>query len=144
MKFPIFQKHKKLEKSIKNFYQKSKELIIIGERNFLFFKRYPFIYQWRRGIRGFEYFNLYIVLKEINKLISSKNLSKKDIEKIRQNLEEIKKDFNYFYKSSKELLSKERIALNFEKLTYNQSKNKILLELKKELFGMSKSYVRCI
>lgn len=136
----LSETQKKLEKSIKNFYQKSKELIIIGERNFLFFKRYPFIYQWRRGIRGFEYFNLYIVLKEINKLISSKNLSKKDIEKIRQNLEEIKKDFNYFYKSSKELLPKERIALNFEKLTYNQSKNKILLELKKELFGMSKSY----
>ncbi len=130
----------RLKERIKNFYQKSKELITLGERNFLFFRRYPFIYQWRRGIRGLEYFNLYIVLKEIKKLISSKSLSKEDLGKISQILEEVKEDFNYFYESSKKLLPRERIALNFERLTYNQTKDKALLEIREKLFGLSKSY----
>jgi hypothetical protein len=80
------------------------------------------------------------VLKEIKKLISSKSLSKEDLGKISQTLEEVKEDFNYFYESSKKLLPRERIALNFERLTYNQTKDKALLEIREKLFGLSKSY----
>jgi hypothetical protein len=63
---------KKRIKIIEEMYRETKNLISFGERNFLFFKRYDFMYQWRRGIRGFEYVNLYFMIKRIKSEVNHK------------------------------------------------------------------------
>ncbi|RKX61172.1 MAG: hypothetical protein DRP29_01105 [Thermodesulfobacteriota bacterium] len=127
-------------KEIEDFFEKAKELISLGKRNFLFFKRTPYLYQWRRGIRGLEYVNLYTMLKEIKDRLNLKNLKSEEEEQIIFILKNIKPTFNYFCEKAKEVLLMERIALNFERLTYNKTQNKKLFELRKELFGLKKSY----
>jgi predicted Zn-dependent peptidase len=96
------------------------------------------MYQWRRGIRGFEYVNLYFMIKRIKSEANQSNqlfslISKEELEEL---LEELKK----FIKKAKELLIKERIALQKAKLTFNYSEDEELRSIRNELFGNKKSY----
>jgi len=141
----IYQKNKnKLLKDEKKFkiidemYREAKNLISFGERNFLFFKRYDFMYQWRRGIRGFEYVNLYFMIKRIKSELNQNNQLFFQITK--EELEELLEELKNFIKKAKDLLTKERIALQKAKLTFNYSEDETLSSIRNELFGNKKSY----
>lgn len=62
---------KNLIKRTRTLYKMVHNLLLFGERNFLFHKRYSFFYQWKRGIRGLEFLNLYYMLKEIIRNLKS-------------------------------------------------------------------------
>ncbi|MCC6048734.1 MAG: BPL-N domain-containing protein [Thermodesulfobacterium sp.] len=133
----LWRDEKKI-KIIEEMYRETKNLISFGERNFLFFKRYDFMYQWRRGIRGFEYVNLYFMIKRIKSELNQNNqlfflITKEELEEL---LEELKN----FIKKAKDLLTKERIALQKAKLTFNYSEDETLSSIRNELFGNKKSY----
>jgi hypothetical protein len=119
-------------------YRETKNLISFGERNFLFFKRYDFMYQWRRGIRGFEYVNLYFMIKRIKSELNQNNQLFSLISK--EELEELLEELKNFIKKAKDLLIKERIALQKAKLTFNYSEDETLSSIRNELFGDKKSY----
>ena len=53
-----------------NLKRKLEDLISFGMRNFLWFWRNRMLLQWRRGARGLEYCNLYIMVKEIAGLMT--------------------------------------------------------------------------
>ena len=42
------------------------DLISLGIRSFLWFRRNPMLLQWRRGVRGLEYCTLYVMIKELS------------------------------------------------------------------------------
>jgi len=131
-------KDEKKFKIIDEMYREAKNLISFGERNFLFFKRYDFMYQWRRGIRGFEYVNLYFMIKRIKSELNQNNQLFFQITK--EELEELLEELKNFIKKAKDLLTKERIALQKAKLTFNYSEDETLSSIRNELFGNKKSY----
>ena len=113
------------------------ELISFGSRNFLWFWRNPMLLQWRRGVRGLEYCTLYIMIKEMSKII--KRLDKKD-EVIISNLESIKKLLIPFTEKAKQLLILERFAMKHGHITYEKCDDPKVQKIRLELFGNSKSY----
>jgi len=125
-------------KIIDEMYKEIKKLISFCERNFLLIKRYNFMYQWRRGIRGFEYINLYFMIKRLQKETIENQwlLSFIDIKK----LIELRNEIKIFIKKATELLKKERILLQKSKLTYNYTEDEEINSIRKELFGSRKSY----
>ncbi len=116
------------------------ELIILAERNFLLYRRYPFLYQWRRGIRGLEYLNLWIIFKELLKLLKKVKLKRKLVENLLKKFGEIIDDLNYFIEVSSILLIKERVNLSKGKLTYIETQDEEVKKIRENLFGKSKSY----
>ena len=48
-------------------------LIELGVRNFLWFRRSPFMLQWRRGVRGLEYCTLKVLTDEITRITSAES-----------------------------------------------------------------------
>jgi len=114
-----------------------KDLIKFGERNFLWLKRNSFMYQWRRGIRGFEYINLYYMIKRINQELKESPCSD---ELISKQLNEVLPELEAFLSEARKLLLKERIALQRGKITYNLSDDEEIKTLRHKLFGESKSY----
>lgn len=118
----------------RNLLNKIKAFMEFGERNFLWFKRYPFIYQWRRGIRGFEYVNLYYMIERI----SSETKTMNDL--IHKRLLELSPKLEKFLSDAKELLLRERIALQRGKITYNICDDPRINALREKLFGENKSY----
>lgn len=112
-------------------------LISLGYRNFLWFWRNSMLLQWRRGVRGLEYCTLYIMIKEMSKII--KRLDKKD-EVIISNLESIKKLLIPFTEKAKQLLILERFAMQHGHITYDKCDDPKVQKIRLELFGNSKSY----
>lgn len=114
-----------------------KDLIKFGERNFLWFKRNNFMYQWRRGIRGFEYINLYYIIKRVYQELRKPSYSN---ELISKQLNEVLPELEVFLSEARKLLLKERIALQRGKITYNFSDDEEIKALRYKLFGENKSY----
>ena len=114
-----------------------KDLVKFGERNFLWFKRNNFMYQWIRGIRGFEYINLYYMIKRINQELKESPYSGK---LIFEQLNEVLPELEAFLSEARKLLLKERIALQRGKITYNFSNDEEIKTLRHKLFGEKKSY----
>lgn len=125
---------------LKSYAKDINELVFLGERNFLFYKRYPFLYQWRRGIRGLEYLNLQIMFNELLELLTQVKLSKNLVEELWRKFIEILPDLTYFLNLSPVLLIKERLNLNKGKLTYKETQDEELKALREKLFGENKSY----
>ncbi|WP_038056619.1 BPL-N domain-containing protein [Thermodesulfobacterium hydrogeniphilum] len=137
--FSIFKKSPNyfLAKTIIRFLLKEmEEIMILGERNFLWFKRHPEIYQWKRGIRGSEYVNLWYMLKILKKNFIYFPFTDIPLKK----LKEIKIDLKKFSKEAKKLLAKERLALQKDKIIFNFCEDEEINELRTFLFGKSKSY----
>lgn len=126
--------------NLQSFAKDLNNLILLGERNFLFYRRYPFLYQWRRGIRGLEYLNLWIIFKELLELLPKVKLSEDLLKELWEKFLKISSKLQYFLESSCFLLIKERLRLNKEKLTYKDTQDEELKNLRKELFGESRSY----
>jgi len=113
------------------------ELIAFGIRNFLWFWRKPMLLQWRRGVRGLEYCTLYVMIKEIAKILKSKNTENRiqntDLNKIKELLIP-------FTENAKQLLMLERYAMQNGHITYEKCDDPKIQEMRIELFGNSKSH----
>ncbi|CAD7783299.1 MAG: hypothetical protein KIIPBIDF_02058 [Candidatus Methanoperedenaceae archaeon GB50] len=48
------------------------EFFQFGQRNFLWYWYKPWMLRWRKGIRGFHYLTLYLLIKEINRYTHKK------------------------------------------------------------------------
>lgn len=112
------------------------ELIDFGIRNFLWFWRTPMLLQWKRGIRGLEYCTLYVMIKEIVEILSTK----KEGQNIDLDLNRIKEQLTFFIEKSKNLLILERYAMHYEHITYEKCFDPKIQQMRVELFGNSKSH----
>lgn len=114
------------------------DLMFFGERNFLWFWRNRLILQWKRGIRGLEYCTLYAMIKAASNQAQTVAL---DDPAFRSRVMTIKNVLLPFKAKAQKLLLMERLALqNGHLITYERSDNPQILELRNELFSVSKSY----
>jgi hypothetical protein len=111
------------------------DLISLGIRNFLWFWRNPLLLQWRRGVRGLEYCTLYIMIKEIAGLLENRNGCNME-----KSLKDLKKELLSFLLKAKDLLIRERIAMQQGHITYDQCNDMAIRKLREDLFASSKSY----
>ncbi len=111
------------------------ELINLGERNFLWYWRNPMLLQWRRGVRGLEYCTLYIMVKEILRL-----LSREDLERIGRESDISLELVIKFVDKAKKLLLLERYAMQGAHITYERCDVPEIQALREELFSRSKSH----
>ncbi len=132
-------------KIIAELVEAAQDLIDIGCRNFLWFRRNSMLFQWRRGIRGLEYCTLYVLIKKISGLLDSyPGIIKKgehDLdESHKMQILKIRETFLPFYKMAKNLLMMERIALQNGHITYEKCDDDSIQAMRAELFSNSKSY----
>ncbi|MCS7149233.1 MAG: BPL-N domain-containing protein [Caldimicrobium sp.] len=71
-----------LLRSYNTLFQKTKDLVMYANRNFLLTPRGNYFYQWKRGIRGLELLNLFFAFHEIVTLLSKERLSIEFIEEL--------------------------------------------------------------
>jgi len=129
-------------------------LILLGERNFLWFWRNPFLLQWRRGVRGLEYCTLFVMVNQIMEIVgqlsdnsymrsqSDQSLSTADrgIVNLGSNLRKISKLLFPFVKKAERLLLLERFAMQHEHITYEKCDEPEIQKIRSELFSSSKSH----
>uniref|UniRef100_A0A832GP49 Biotin-protein ligase N-terminal domain-containing protein n=1 Tax=Caldimicrobium thiodismutans TaxID=1653476 RepID=A0A832GP49_9BACT len=117
----------RLKTLVSHMQKETTKILHLGFRNFLFHQRYPFFYQWQRGIRGLELQNIYFMLGEIKQNLPK--VPNKDIyEKIENLLWE-----------GKNLL--EPILTLFQKdfILFRENFSKVRdIELEREIFGPNK------
>lgn len=111
-------------------------LIAFGIENFLWFWRNSMLLQWRRGIRGLECCNLYIMTKELCRLVSHHP----EPERWLTALKVIRDDLLFFLEDLKRLLVLERLEMQRSRLTYLETDNPEIMHLRDRLFSRSKSY----
>ncbi len=115
------------------------ELMLLGERNFLWFRRNSMLFQWRRGVRGLEYNTLHIMMKEIAEIIGGREEEQR-IKNIDERLENIKDLLIPFAGKAKKLLILERHAMQKGPITYEKCDDAEIQEIRLELFSDSKSH----
>jgi Biotin-protein ligase, N terminal len=116
--------------------RKVEELISLGARNFLWFWRNPMLLQWRRGVRGLEYCTLYVMVKEIARMVqagASANDRATGLDSIRILLDR-------FVDDAMRLLLMERIAMQNGHITYEKCNDPEIGEIRTRLFSNSKSH----
>ncbi|MEJ2193170.1 MAG: BPL-N domain-containing protein [Nitrospirota bacterium] len=105
------------------------ELFEVGVRNFLWFRRGPLI-QWRRGVRGLEYFTLYEMVRELSLRLPRGAQTGELVAELRA-----------FAGKASGLLLRERRALDRgERLTFREAADPGTRALREELFSRSKSH----
>ena len=101
-----------------------------GLRNFLWYRRGPLV-EWRRGVRGLEYFTLHELTTELCGRGACRN---KDAAELAEDIEE-------FSRGASELLMLERQALQRgEAITFKKASDKRMAALREELFSSKKSH----
>lgn len=118
---------RKFKKQLDTCYNNALEVLNFGLRNFLFHKRYPFFYQWKRGIRGLELLNLIYLFEEIIFLLHHIELGKETLD-----------FFNEICQSAEEMIKKVLVALKYDYLQYRGIKIKNTEALFEEVFGNNK------
>ncbi len=114
-------------------YDKAEEIFSYGERNFLWFRNGPLL-QWRRGVRGLEYFTLYRIAEEITCRINEEGAGV-------DGLGELEEAMETFTDKAIGLLALERSALQRgERITFAETQDSEIRALREELFSTSKSY----
>ena len=111
------------------------DLIDLGRRNFLWFWRNPLLLQWRRGVRGLEYCTLYIMVKEVANLVALQDRGA-HAAGIEGTLERV----SDFAVKAKQLLVRERYAMQNAHITYERCGDPEIQALREELFSQSKSH----
>lgn len=102
----------------------------LGLRNFLWYRRGPLI-EWRRGVRGLEYFTLYALARELSELGAG---STPEAVALAPEVED-------FGQRACELLMLERQALQRgEPITFKKASGQSMAALRDELFSSSKSH----
>ncbi|MCS7200310.1 MAG: BPL-N domain-containing protein [Caldimicrobium sp.] len=77
-------------REFKNLFERVKEILSYAQRNFLFYRRTSYFYQWKRGIRGLELLNLFFMLDEILKCLAKEQISELTLEILCGSIEEVK------------------------------------------------------
>ena len=109
------------------------ELYQFGLRNFLWFPR-GWVIQWRRGVRGLEYFTLREMVREMASSPGAGEISAGEIEALAGGLRN-------FCEKAKKLLMQERLALQEGRaITFSNASSDEMAELRMELFSGSKSH----
>ena len=111
-------------------------LIDFGIQNFLWFWRNEMLLGWRRGIRGLECCNLYILVKELCQLMRTCV----DEPHYTLQLLDIESALIPFVEDLKRLLFLEMLELQRSKITYEWADNEEIVALRDRLFSRSKSY----
>lgn len=118
---------KKFKKHIETCYKNAREILEFGIRNFLFHKRYPFFYQWKRGIRGLELLNLIYLLEEILYLLHNVELGKENLDFLSETCQ-----------TAHPMIEKVLLALKYDYLNFKGIKIKNSESLFAEVFGSNK------
>ncbi len=139
----------------------AREIISLGERNFLWFWQNPMLLQWRRGVRGLEYCTLYVMTKEIAEILKRQNTDKNNLysglrvrsaenslvsgfcdldSKLETNLSNIRELLLHFVDRAKRLLILERYALQRGPLAFEKCDDPEVQSIRNELFTDSKSH----
>ncbi len=115
------------------------DLIDLGQRNFLWYWRSPMLLQWRRGVRGLEYCTLFVMVSEIAELFGRLKGDQRT-EEIGQGLERLSGALHSFNGKAKDLLVRERFAMQNSNITYERCDDPEIQRLREELFSLSKSH----
>ncbi len=113
------------------------ELYLFGLRNFLWFPR-GWVVQWRRGVRGLEYFTLREMTRELAFLSPG---AKAKTHAGTAEAEDLAHELRRFAEKAKTLLMLERLALQEGRpLTFSNASSGEMAALRAELFSGSKSH----
>jgi putative intracellular protease/amidase len=115
------------------------DLVNLGFRNFLWFWRNVMLLQWRRGVRGLEYCTLFIMVHEIASVLRSWNPENEGRATVK-NLEHIRELLLPFASKAKQLLVRERFAMQNAPITYERCDDPEMQAVRDELFSRSKSH----
>ena len=118
---------KKFKKHVDTCYKNSLEILDFGIRNFLFHKRYPYFYQWKRGIRGLELLNLIYLLEEMVNLLQNVELRKETLDFLAETCQ-----------TAHITIQKVLLALKYDYLKFRGIKIKDYDSLIEEVFGNNK------
>lgn len=111
------------------------DVIDLGSRNFLWFRRNTLLLQWRRGVRGLEYNTLQVMTTEMASLL--KKGTKRNME---SELKALGRKLIPFLGKAGDLLVRERMAMQQGHITYEQCGDPEIQRIREELFSTSKSY----
>ena len=114
-------------------------LIELGLRNFLWFWRNPMLLQWRRGVRGLEYCTLSVMINEVAAYLESRPGLPPSPD-IAPRLQRIRTLALPFTDKARELILRERFAMQNEHITYERCQDPKIISLRDELFSRSKSH----
>ncbi len=112
-------------------YESMRELFELGKKNFLWFERPEpdGMIQWRRGVRGLEYFTLYRLARELSSCFGPAKLAP---------LEQMAHEFAA---QGAGLLALEATAIRRgERLTFKEASDNEMKGLRESLFGKGKSH----
>ena len=111
------------------------DIFRFGERNFLWFRR-GWLIQWRRGVRGLEYFTLYEMARELAMRLEE-DMPGEYVDEVLS----LAGGLSGFGRKAKRLLMLERMALQEgEALTFSRAENPEIQGLRMEMFSNSKSH----
>lgn len=126
-------------------------LIDLGIRNFLWFPRGLFLFQWRRGVRGLEYCTLKVLTDEIEGVLSGRpgypvpaarpeGSAQRTAACTEEALGHVKALLLPFIEEARLLLALERHAMTKERLTFGESGDPRIRAMREGLFSKSKSH----
>ena len=126
------------------------DLIAVGERNFLWYRRNPLLLQWRRGVRGLEYSTLAAMIGEIRRRFNTRGPSSPDarpavagtidLSYCEAELKEIRGPLITFCERAKRLLIKERLYMLNAPLSPVECPDTEISRLRHELFASAMSH----
>lgn len=118
-------------------YRYASHLIEVGIRNFLWRWRNPYLIQWRRGVRGLEFCNLYVLTREVARLLHHQSKLAQDVS---TEIKEATAMMKSFAVDAADLLIMERIELQTGRITFKDCSNSGVAALREDLFSKSKSH----
>jgi glutamine amidotransferase-like uncharacterized protein len=124
---------------IKKLMDAIREFIQFGQRNFLWYWHTPWLLHWRKGIRGFHYLSLYLLIKEIKEYSHKKPLFVPP-HLVISSLDELIKILLPFLEEIKSLLLKQRYLLNNKPLSLDFEEDETTNYMQTELFGKTPAY----
>ncbi|MCD6320330.1 MAG: hypothetical protein J7M03_06585 [Candidatus Desulfofervidaceae bacterium] len=115
------------------------EFMNFGKRHFLWYQVSPWMFRWRKGIRGFHYTSLYFLILEIEKYLKYYSFYV-PLNTILPSLERLSLLLPSFLEKAKRLLLQERLYLNHPDLTLLKAPVEDITRLRQELFGHTPAF----
>jgi hypothetical protein len=117
--------------------QRANLLVDLGLRLFLWRQRNEYLLHWRRGVRGLEFCNVAVLVREITRLAGARAHLSEEIELAT----DVALDaMERFFEPACRLLVAESLQLQRERLTYRRCSDDGIRELREQLFSHGKSY----